>query len=893
MRAPARGPLVRLRTRRFAHIRLFTTVALATASIVPAHAQSTDWTGAVSSNWFLAENWTAGFPRQTIDGNINTVTRNSTVVASPGALARNLAIGQNGTGILVVQGGGTLADSSGAIGNLPGGRGTVTVTGAGSNWSNAGNVVIGGQGTGTLTIQGGGSVNSGSSSIGLSQGSTGTVTVAGPDSVWVNGTSGGLNIGSFGTGTLKVENGGRVINASAFAANIGSGAGSQGMVTVTGARSTWSNTSGVNVGNLGTGTLTIAEGGLVTGPITIAKGAGSTGTLNIGAGAGNPAAAPGSLSTASVEFGAGTGTINFNHTASGYVFAPVISGGGTVNQTGPGTTILTGANTYTGGTTISAGTLRAGATGAFSPNSSFTVGSGGTLDLAGFDQTIPGLINHGVVRTGGSPAAGKGTVLTVAGDYTAGSTLALTTFLGADGSPSDLLLIDAGTATGNTGIVVTNAGGPGLLTRADGIKVVDTVNGGTTAAGAFRLGAPVVAGPYEYTLERGSVTGGNGEAWFLRSALDCGLVPTLPECVGPKPPVPPDAAVPPNPTPHFRQEVSLYAAMPVATAIYGRRIIDTLHERMGGNAQALGPGADGSYDSSPDGLWGRLIGASGRRDGNPLGIYGGGPEFDYGFGALQAGTDLYRRESQDGGRDNAGLYVAFGHGEVDVTHQLLGFSFKGGKDEFNAFSLGGYWTHFGPGDWYVDGVLQATWYDASMTGRRGLRAGETDGWGLAASLEGGYPFDLGNGWIIEPQAQLVYQTINLSGFNDGYADVRYSNEDSLAGRIGARLARSWNLEEPQGNDPAKPGEPVRQASLWLRGDFWHEFIAEPTTEFSSASGFVPFTVDGLQDNVWKLDLGGSWDFNTDATLYGNVGYEQSFDGTAHAWEGKLGVKLTW
>ena len=316
---------------------------------------------------------------------------------------------------------------------------------------------------------------------------------------------------------------------------------------------------------------------------------------------------------------------------------------------------------------------------------------------------------------------------------------------------------------------------------------------------------------------------------------------------------------------------------------------------MGGNAQVLGPGADGSYDGSPDGMWGRLIGFSGHRDGHPLGVYGGGPEFDYDFGALQAGVDLYRRENEDGSRDNAGLYAAFGHGEVDVEHSLLGFTIKGGEDKFDAMSLGGYWTHFGPSDWYLDGVLQATWYDASMTGARGLRDGETDGWGLAASLEGGYPFDLGNNWLIEPQAQLVYQTVDLADFNDGFADVRYDDEDSLAGRIGARLARTWDLEEPQGDGPGvgSPPEPVRQASLWLRGDLWHEFIAQPTTEFSSANGFVPFIADGLQESVWKLGLGGTWDLATQSTLYANVNYEQSFEGDAHAWEGKLGVKVTW
>ena len=113
------------------------TIALLAASTGSTQAQ-TNWTGRFSSEWFLSGNWTAGLPRQTTDGNINTVTPNPTVIDKPGAAARTLSVGANAMGMLTIESGGTLADSFGTIGNLAGGLGTVTVTGAGSSWSNAG-----------------------------------------------------------------------------------------------------------------------------------------------------------------------------------------------------------------------------------------------------------------------------------------------------------------------------------------------------------------------------------------------------------------------------------------------------------------------------------------------------------------------------------------------------------------------------------------------------------------------------------------------------------------------------------------------------------------------------------------------------------------------------------
>ena len=127
-----------------------------------------------------------------------------------------------------------------------------------------------------------------------------------------------------------------------------------------------------------------------------------------------------------------------------------------------------------------------------------------------------------------------GTVLTTTSYTGTGGTIAMNTFLGGDNSPSDRLVINGGTASGTSGLRITNAGGSGDLTLGNGIPVVVATNGGTTASGAFGLSGPVVAGPYEYFLFRGGVTPGNENDWFLRNVAG----PIAPEPPGPTTPGP-------------------------------------------------------------------------------------------------------------------------------------------------------------------------------------------------------------------------------------------------------------------------------------------------------------------------------------------------------------------
>ena len=80
----------------------------------------------------------------------------------------------------------------------------------------------------------------------------------------------------------------------------------------------------------------------------------------------------------------------------------------------------------------------------------------------------------------------------------------------------------------STSVHVTNVGGPGADTTANGILVVDAISGATTSPGAFSLSNPELrAGAFDYGLFRGGVSGSPND-WFLRSTLVSPPIPPAP-----------------------------------------------------------------------------------------------------------------------------------------------------------------------------------------------------------------------------------------------------------------------------------------------------------------------------------------------------------------------------
>jgi len=304
---------------------------------------------------------------------------------------------------------------------------------------------------------------------------------------------------------------------------------------------------------------------------------------------------------------------------------------------------------------------------------------------------------------------------------------------------------------------------------------------------------------------------------------------------------------------------------------YGQNLMDNLQERSNQDVQP---------DAYENGSWARVTARHDTRDGGPFGIYGNkGPSYGADMFTLQAGVDLYRGQN-DAGSDVSGVYVALGQ----IAGNVKNFDgSNAGHNQLQNATLGTYWTHFGPSGWYADAVVQGTGYSVKASSTR-MAPLKTDGIGVAASVEGGYPIPLHNGWVFVPQAQLVYQTASFNDTSDAASSVYFGNAHSLAGRVGSEVKKSWFY----GSDPARP----KLISAWLRVDMWREFMANPGVSFSTPTTPVSFHSD-LKRSWAGLRTGISSQLARNVFVYGSAGYDVGINGRDRGYSGKVGVRINW
>ncbi|RRY11656.1 autotransporter family protein [Brucella anthropi] len=526
---------------------------------------------------------------------------------------------------------------------------------------------------------------------------------------------------------------------------------------------------------------------------------------------------------------------------------------------------------------------------------------------------------------------------TIKGNYVGqNGLLFLDTVLASDGAPSDKLVIDTGVASGNTAIAVTNAGGAGAATNADGIMVVQALNGGSTSQNAFSLNGRAAAGAYEYFLFKGGVTANTTENWYLRSTLVRGseppastggtsVSPEEPETTAPPPaleqppatlPVDPDTETPvtedasapdappppvsaeaPNPpdnTTGQQQNVVLpfdgaVPPSPGATRVKGDVI--SLYRKEVPVYSALPPVAyhlalstlgtfherRGEQDLLKTA--GYLPASWGRVFGQDIEMKWRGtvaPGLDGKLFGIQAGQDILGRETDGGHFDRFGLFFGYARATGDITGQALGWNdLAVGDLEVTGTSFGGYWTHIGPQGWYLDAILMGTWFGGDATSNEGQSI-DLDGHGVTASLEGGYPLALSESWTLEPQAQLIWQHLSLDDQADHYSSIAFDTDDAWTGRIGFRL---------QGEQETSVGK----LRPYLKANLWQNFSSDQTVRFATD----PIVTD-LKGTSLELGGGLTLDITEKASLFATADYTTNLGGERNRiWEGNLGLNIKW
>lgn len=392
----------------------------------PALAQSNTWSGTTSSDWFIGSNWSNGVPAAGQTVIINTLSPNETIIATAGAVARDLFISNGSDAVLTVTGTGTVNADYIVISDAISGTGTLNVSNSGVATAETA-INVGQAGSGVMNLTGGGTATARQVHLGSDLGVTGTINVdgAGSEIRMIENTNNlTFTVGGEGRGVLNVANGGQAVAEDIVI--VGSSDTGIGEISVSGSSSLLRAEAGISVGNGGTGTVLITDGALFQ----------------------SPAAALGFLSTAD-------GTVEVSGAGSRWVNS----------ATGSSAQLFVGAEGIGRVRVVDGGSFEHDGLAQFGTET----GSSGTLVVDGDDSfagvsrsSFIGLRGEGRVEVTNGGALSTGVV---------GSTFGLSVQIGSEAGSTGVVRVDGGGSFwGSTQRIETGRFGEGTI---------EVVNGGT------------------------------------------------------------------------------------------------------------------------------------------------------------------------------------------------------------------------------------------------------------------------------------------------------------------------------------------------------------------------------------------------------------------------------
>jgi T5SS/PEP-CTERM-associated repeat protein len=492
----------------------------------------------------------------TVDGNVNA--GNSTVdiegdptingdlnlgIGTPGGLTGGAGLQTTGVAMWTL-GGGTTLTVTGTVdmGVAAGDMGTLTVTGANTQFIVRTDLIIGDAGTGTLNVQNGAAATiTGAITIGAQATGIGTLTINGNGSTVTAGAQ-DVTIGDAGTGTLNVQMGG-LLDADSVGITLGSQNGAAGTLTVANMDSEV-DAGTLTVGDDGMGDATISTGGALSVDGDATLGAQSNGngqvavsdaqsSFDVGGGLTLGDAGSGQLLDDGDTSVSGALTLGAQAGSSGQVTVNVgtldVDGDAAIGKQGSGTLLVQLAGTFTAHDVTLADALGSSGT--------FTVDGDGTT--ATTDDLTIGTSGSGMLNVTG------GAMLTTSGDATLGDAVSANIDMAKVDTQANWG-IDGDLTVGSSGIATLNVTGGGSVTDSGNVVFGDqsaasgeaTVSGsitnqdsGDTSASTLNWGQTLTVGNYGYgtlTLAKGALVaptqGGSGEVDVAAQAGSTGSI---------------------------------------------------------------------------------------------------------------------------------------------------------------------------------------------------------------------------------------------------------------------------------------------------------------------------------------------------------------------------------
>ncbi|MFL6598598.1 MAG: autotransporter domain-containing protein [Chthoniobacterales bacterium] len=436
-----------------------------------------------------------------------------------------------------------------------------------------------------------------------------------------------------------------------------------------------------------------------------------------------------------------------------------LAGVGGITKKGPGTLILTGANTYTGSTTVDAGALLVD--GSLASAQTF-VNAGGLLGGSGI---IGGdLTNGGTVSPGHSPGS-LGT-LTVNGNYTqtTGGTLRIE-IAGLGPNQHDMLVVNGKATLGGT------------------LQVIPVNNF------QFQPGNEIT-----FLTAKGGVSGTFNplENPFLLISVDQSSIPKTVAL----------EVLAVSAPPPFVSTFNIGVSLANIQTVNLERRMDDIHARRGRGFSSAGLNINGSLpnfsgglagptgpegksgpsvmEPTPENRWGVFV--MGVGEFTNIGDTSNARGFDLTTGGLTFGAD-YRVSPNFA----IGLTGGYANTNVDLVNN--------GSLGVNGGTIGAYATGFG-GGFYVDvaafGVFNG--YDSHRTALLGTASGDTDGQDFNALALAGYDWKSG-GLTIGPLASYQYTYVGFDSFTEhgSVAPLSFSNQNAESSRtaLGAKASYDW------------------------------------------------------------------------------------------------------